>query len=453
MKRKVISKIQFLWEGKEEALSQHLTPPSCTYELPNDIQGNEIHCVDNLDFLKLNQERLKGQVKCIYIDPPYNTGNDFIYNDKRHKGRECRHSNWLSFMYPRLVLARELLREDGVIFISIDDNEVHHLRQIMNEVFGEEEFVCEFPRITKRGGKSSDYFAQNHDYVLVYTKDIEKSEFFRLLHNDDKFNNKDEFFDERGFYKLNQTLDYDSLGYVKSLDYPIEINGQTYYAGGSLEEYQKRQSGHHGRADWGWRWRWSKELFDFGYKSSFIVVKETKNGSRIYTKTYQNATIKKGKNGYEVIYENRTKAMSTLAFCNDFSNDNSKSEVSELIGDGMFDYPKPVSLIKHLLQISTAPGDLILDFFAGSGTTGQAVMELNQEEIDKQAKDGLLADKTAIVGGRKFILVQLPEKIDDKKEAFKAGYKHISDITIERVKRAGEKYKNTDTNFKIYHYE
>jgi adenine-specific DNA-methyltransferase len=441
------SKIQFLWEGKEEALLQHLTPPSCTYEQPNDIQGNEIHCVDNLDFLKLNQERLRGKVKCIYIDPPYNTGNDFIYKDKRHSKGECKHSKWLSFMYPRLVLARELLQEDGVIFISIDDNEQAYLKVLCDEIFGEENFVGAFPRITKKGGKSSDYFAQNHDYILLYTKNTNKGNFFRLAHNDDHFNNQDEYFEERGFYKLNQTLDYDSLGYVKSLDYPIEIESKTYYAGQNYEEYQKRQAGNHGRADWGWRW--SKDLYEFGKNQGFVVLKHTKNGSRIYTKTYQNATIKKINGKYEVILENRTKALSTLALINDFSNDNSKSELSELIGDGMFDYPKPVSLIKHLLKISSKPNSIILDFFAGSGTTGQAVMELNQEEIDKQAKDGLLADKTTEVGGRKFILVQLPEKIDDKKEAFKAGYRHISDITIERVRRAGAKYKG-DVGFKVF---
>jgi hypothetical protein len=132
------------------------------------------------------------------------------------------------------------------------------------------------------------------------------------------------------------------------------------------------------------------------------------------------------------------------------SSHEANEELAKLVNKGIFDNPKPVSLIKHLLQISTSPGDLILDFFAGSGTTGQAVMELNQEEIDKQAKDGLFAEKGAEVGGRKFILVQLPEKIDDKKEAFKAGYKKISDITIERVRRAGGKYKGVDAGFKVF---
>jgi adenine-specific DNA-methyltransferase len=422
---------------------------------------------DNLDALKILKQNYQGKIKCIYIDPPYNTKNDnFIYNDnfketeaellqvftqeeiERMEGAfktAKSHSGWLSFIYPRLKLARDLLTEDGVIFVSIDDNEQANLKLLMDEIFGEENFIGIFPRITKKGGKSSDYFAQNHDYVLVFVKDIDQSEFFRPYHNDEDFKNQDEYFEERGFYKLNQTLDYDSLGYVKSLDYPIEINGKIYYAGGDYEKYQQRQLGNHGRADWGWRW--SKDLFEFGMKNGFVVLKETRNGSRIYTKTYQKATIKKENGSYNIIYEDRTKALSTLAFINEFSNDNAKQDIVELLGKGIFDYPKPVALIKHLLKISTKPNDIILDFFAGSGTTGQAVMELNFEEMQK--KEGEEA------GGRKFILVQLDEKIDEKKEAYKFCIENnlepvISSITIERLKRAGGKYNSVDTGFKVF---
>lgn len=474
------SKFEFNWAGKEKAKQLAFANYEEGSLEADGVRGKNHHKTqnviiegENLQVLHLLRKSYKGKVKCIYIDPPYNTGNDFVYNDKFEldikkyliesgqideatgeqlvdyisKDDGKKHSKWLSFMYPRLLIARDLLTEDGVIFISIDDNEQANLKLMMSEIFGEENFVGCFPRLTKKAGKSSDEIAKNHDYVLLFVKDIDKSEFFRELHNDDKFNNKDEFFEERGFYKLNQTLDYDSLGYVKSLDYPIEINGKTYYAGGSFENYQKRQSGTHGRADWGWRW--SKELFDFGYKSSFIVVKETKNGSRIYTKTYQKATIKKTSKGYEVIYEDRTKAMSSLGFYNEFSNDNSKSEVEDLLGKGIFDYPKPISLIKHLLKISTKPNDIVLDFFAGSGTTGQAVMELNFEEVQKKQKEGMItSDEPA--GSRKFILVQLPEKIDQKKEAFKSGFKFISDITIERVRKASEKYQGIDNGFKVF---
>ena len=202
-KKKITSKIQFLWEGKEQAQNECNTPPKYTYKLPETI-GNEIHCVDNLDFLKLNQERLKGKVKCIYIDPPYNTGNDFIYKDKRHSKGECKHSKWLSFMLPRLKLARDLLREDGVIFVSIDDNEQANLRLLMNEVFGEGEFVGDVTVINNlKGRNDATYFKTTHEYVLVYKKNSFTIGSFDL--NEDEVN---EYSLEDGFglYKKGKTL-------------------------------------------------------------------------------------------------------------------------------------------------------------------------------------------------------------------------------------------------------
>lgn len=435
--RKVMSKIQFLWDGKADALNECNTPQKYIYELPETI-GNEIHCVDNLDFLKNNKERLAGKVKCIYIDPPYNTGNDFIYNDKRHKGRECRHSNWLSFMYPRLVLARELLREDGVIFISIDDNEVHHLRQIMNEIFGEEEFVASFIWRKKRGGgRGNSIVIPQTEYILCYSKNIQEIKPFQKDLSEHKLSNY-KYEDSFGKYAREGLDHHTPYGEYerKTLQYDLTIDDKIIHC----------PTG---------QWLWSKDRVNQELENFIInsqgkkeykyldIVLNSKNEWRAYKK------IRLESDG-----DIRQETALSIIDDSSMTTNASAFEIKEIFnGDGMFDYPKPVSLIKHLLQISTKPNDLILDFFAGSGTTGQAVMELNQEEVDKSAKDGLLADKTAVAGGRKFILVQLPEKIDDKKEAFKAGYKHISDITIERVKRAGEKYKNTDTNFKIYHYE
>lgn len=415
--------MQLTFKGREEALVAHLPTTTKRFSKSFTLEDNVFIEGDNLDALKLLQSTHTNKIKMIYIDPPYNTRSKKMYKDS------LKHDDWACMMYPRLMLARDLLRDDGVIFISIDDNEVHHLRMICDEIFGEGNFVGTFPRITKKSGKSSNFFAKNNDFVLLYAKYIDMSVFFREPHNDDKFNNKDEFFQERGFYKLNQTLDYDSLGYVKSLDYPIEINGKTYYAGGSFEEYTKRMQGNNKRADWGWRW--SKKLFDFGYKNGFIVAKETKNSSRIYTKTYQKATIKKGISGYEIVHEDRTKAMFSLAFCNDVSNDKSRSQLAELVGSGIFEYPKPTALIKKILQISTQQNDIILDFFAGSCTTAHAVMKLNSE-------DG---------GNRKYIMVQLDEPCDAKSEAFKAGYKTIADIGRERIRRAKEKYGFKDSDF------
>ena len=163
--------ITFTWEGKEVSKLEVETPPKTTCKLPQKINGNEIHICDNLDFLKCNIERLKGKVKCIYIDPPYNTGKDFIYKDKLHKGKECKHSKWLSFMYPRLVLARELLREDGVIFISIDDNGQANLRLLMNEIFGEGEFVANgIWQHTIQAKNDNTKISLHHNSILIYSK-------------------------------------------------------------------------------------------------------------------------------------------------------------------------------------------------------------------------------------------------------------------------------------------
>jgi len=430
------SKIQFLWEGKEEALLQHLTPPSCTYEQPNDIQGNEIHCVDNLDFLKLNQERLRGKVKCIYIDPPYNTGRDFIYKDKRHGRGECKHSNWLSFMYPRLVLARELLREDGVIFISIDDNEVHHLRLLMNEVFGEGEFVGQISVINNlKGRNDATYFKDVHEYILVYKKDDFKIGSFVLNEDEvDEYNLEDEF----GLYKKGKTLQKtgDNSREIDrpNLFYPIYVDkdNNIYTQKPNIETIEVLPM----RGEENGRWTWAKQKVE--NEKYNIFVSRNRDKITLYIKQRLEIDgLQRGKFAKSVLYKP------------EYNTGAGVQELKNLLGTHCDIKPKSVFFIKDLLQISTAPGDLILDFFAGSGTTGQAVMELNQEEIDKQAKDGLLADKTTEVGGRKFILVQLPEKIDDKKEAFKAGYRHISDITIERVRRAGAKYKG-DVGFKVF---
>lgn len=406
---------------------------------------------DNLDSLKILKNHYTGKIKCIYIDPPYNTQSDnFVYPDKFDKeeaevlgiaenlsdedfarmefsfSSKKSHNGWLAFMYPRLLLARDLLSQDGVIFISIDDNEQANLKILCDEIFGEENFVGIFTRVTKKGGKSSFATAKNHDYILTYTKNIDLSDLKGIAHNDKGYSNKDEYFEERGFYKLNQTLDYDSLGYVPTLDYPIEINGEIFYAGGSKENYEKRQNGERGRADWGWRW--SKDLYDFGYKNGFIEVKRTKNGSRIYTKTYQNVTIKKVENQYQIIKENRTKPLSTLEFTeNVYSNDNATKIIDSLIGKGIFEYTKTPELIKKILELSTDNHSehIILDFFAGSGTTGHAVMALN-------AEDG---------GNRKFILCQIDEPIAKNKPAYQFCIDNglppvISSITIERLKRA-----------------
>ena len=339
------------------------------------------------------------------------------------------HTDWLNMLYPRLRLAKDLLADDGVIFISIDDNEVDNLRKICDEIFGEYSFIAEFPRVTKRGGKSTETYAKNHDYIVSYCKNMSCVEIFGIAHVDDGFKYKDEYFNERGAYKLNQTLDYDTLGYINSLDYPIIINNITYYPGGvSEQEYKARKSENPQN---GYRWRWSKDLFNFGYKNGWIEI--SKSG-RIYTKTYLNAKISKKASGeYYIQYAERTKAISTLEFTeNLYSNDNSNKEITKLMGSPLFDYVKPSSLVNLLIKTTTEKDSIVLDFFSGSATTAHAVMQLN-------AEDG---------GHRKFIMVQLPEATDEKSEAYKAGYKNICEIGKERIRRAGAKINKENERLK-----
>ncbi len=444
----------FLWVGKQEAKRAAAKPTRQTLRpVPEDsvdwdttknlyIEG------DNLEVLKLLQRAYLGRVKMIYIDPPYNTGNDFVYEDDFAMSREeedelmgnvdeegrrlrsnpktaqCYHSDWCSMIYSRLLVARTLLANDGVIFISIDDNEVHHLRCICDEVFGESNFVAQFTRVTKKGGKSSDSTAKNHDFVLLYAKQVDKADLIGVLHNDAGFSLKDDHFEERGYYKLNQTLDYDSLGYVPSLDYPITIDGETFYAGGDEQAYLERQSGQHGRADWGWRW--SKDLYTFGYENDFVVVKSGGKRPRIYTKTYQKVKIENVGGRYEVVAIERTKPLSTLEFTeNVYSNDNAKKQFDKLMKRTVFEYTKPVSLITRLTSLISSKDSLVLDFFSGSATTAHAVMQLN-------AEDG---------GHRKYIMVQLREETPEDSEARKAGYDTICEIGKERIRRVGRKIR------------
>lgn len=349
---------------------------------PDSEQYNFLLEGDNLHSLKLLEKTHRGKIDVIYIDPPYNTGNkDFIYGDE-YVGKDdlFRHSMWLSFMSERLKLAYKLLSKDGLIFLSIDDNEQAQLKLLMDEIFGEENFIISMPRITKKSGKTTSAYAKNHDYILVYTK-REQDVFVMEEHIDDAFKYEDEYVAERGKYKLNQTLDYDSLSYSVSLDYPLEINGEVFYPGSDKEKWIERQNGNHRRADWAWRW--SKNLFDFGYENGFVVIKRKSDGTaRIYTKTYLNAKIVKNKDGsFKIEYAKRVKATSSIEYVdNKYSNDNAKKDLSLFNLGDKFDYSKPVELIKKLVKAYYRDNATVLDFFAGSGTTGQAVMELNNED-------------------------------------------------------------------------
>ncbi|MSN97052.1 site-specific DNA-methyltransferase [Campylobacter sp. FMV-PI01] len=441
------------WTGKALANALYQAPCKKDLSLINTEPNAQNHIIigDNLDALKILDKAYHSKIKMIYIDPPYNTKNEnFIYPDDFRKdykeilknldlieidddGNEVvsetlnfikniqsskSHSGWLNFMLPRLKLARDLLKDDGVIFISIDDNEMANLKILCDEIFGEDNFIGTLIwKKTENIKMDSKYFSENKDYILCYKKyDLEG--FNKILSDKSRYKLED----EKGKYYLRK-LDSKSSSYSKGMDYIIEHDGVKYYAGGSFEKWEKRQTSGANKKDS--IWLWSKEKFEKGLAENEIVFK---NGN-VYNKVRYNGIAKKP----------------YTDFLDVSSGQSSQKNLDKLFDNRrIFDHPKPIYLICELLKMTTNPNDndIILDFFAGSGTTAHAVMEQN------------LADN----GNRKFILVQLDEKIDEKKS--KTAYDFckdelnsqnpvISDITIERVKRVISNL-NTDTKFSIY---
>lgn len=388
---------------------------------------------ENLEVLKVLQKSYYGKVKMIYIDPPYNTGNDsFVYPDnfsetkaeyqekgninlnrlnlwqKNSKDSGKYHSSWLSMMYPRLFMARNLLREDGVIFISIDDNEQANLKLLMDEIFGEENFVACF--IWQKGaGTQNDnkYVAISHEYVLFYSKNKENCTLFKLPPTKEMlktYNLVDEFVSERGKYYLRNLNDF-SIGDRPGLHYDIECPD------GSILDGKKH------------RWRCDDKRFSWRKQTGRIVFEKNVNGIwDVFYKQYIFETkeeVIRDEKGNILTYG---KIPDSLLIKVALTGEGTK-EIKEVFRDNIFSYPKPTNLIKHILQITTKNNDIILDFFAGSGTTAQAVMELN-------AEDG---------GNRQFICIQMPEPTDPNSEAYKAGYQTIADITRARIQKVQEK--------------
>lgn len=376
---------------------------------------NKLIIGDNYDALLNLLVEYKGRIDVIYIDPPYGKDSMGEFAQTNYDNAITR-DNLLSMLYPRLLLASKLLSKDGVIFCSIDDKNHAHIKCLMDEIFGESSFLLNIPRITKKGGKSTQTIAKNNDYILGYT--FSNDIIFSQEEKTDltKYKYEDEFVDERGKYALTQTLDYNTLQYSVGMDYEIELNGRKFYPGGSLEGMRERHNGSHGVTDW--VWRWSKSAVAWGIKEKLFVVKN----DRIYTKSYLNCRKKNGKNELEMI--DTTKAYTTLSYMdNRFSNDNGKKEFDLIFDNGsvLFKNPKPTALIYELIKMVSGNNNaIILDFFAGSGTTGQAVLELNNT-------DG---------GNRRFILCQSNEITDTTPNGI------ALDVTTKRLKRTmtGECY-------------
>lgn len=451
---------EFNWVGKQAARAEVLRPINKTLRpvkedsVDWDNTQNLYIEGDNLEVLKLLQKSYLGKVKMIYIDPPYNTGNDFVYHDdfarsqaeedlfagnvdelgnrfiKNSDSNGRYHSDWCSMIYSRLMVARSLLKDNGVLFISIGEHEVRNLRNICDEVFGEHNFISTISWVSKSGGSGDEKnIISATEYIIVYAKNIDNVELGKepIDTEDEKYNLSDSHVKERGKYVLKK-LDFrmTSLHYTESLNYPVrDPDGNELWPGG--ESY---------RQDGGWNWRWSKQKVEWGLKNDFLEFKMNRGKWTLNSKQYQNVDNNNKPIDRRIAYKN-------FILSSEFNTTQGSRMVVDFFGSKIFEYAKPVGLIEKLLLISNATDkDIILDFFSGSSSTAHAVMQLNAEDNFT----------------RKFIMVQLPEATPEDSEAYKAGYKNICEIGKERIRRAGKKIKeenplttqDLDTGFRVF---
>ena len=438
---------EFTWVGKKAAIVEANKPirktlRPCVAESKDwDTTENLYIEGDNLEVLKLLQESYLGKVKMIYIDPPYNTGNDFIYADDFMRSQEEEneqmgmydedenrlfkntdtngrfHSDWCSMIYSRLMLARNLLTEDGVIFISIDDNEAFNLKEICDEVFGSGNFVAQLAvQLNPRGRNLDRYVAKTHESVLIYVRDYLNTASILGIEKEGKMVDEYNKTDERGAYRLiglrNRNQAFNPVT-RPNLYYPLYVNPCT-RAVSTVKTDSFTDEVFPDTPD-GIKtcWTWMKKKVES--ENNLITAERTGSEWRIYRKDY-------------LISEDGTTAttlVKSLWTENTINNDYGKKAIKELFGANVMSFPKPPELIKRMASIGSRQDSTVLDFFSGSATTAHAVMQLN-------AEDG---------GHRKFIMVQLPEPCDEKSEAYKAGYKNICEIGKERIRRAGEKIR------------
>ena len=441
---------EFSWPGKRASIIEANAPITKTLrpcvEDSKDWQNTKNLYIegDNLEALKILQESYLGKVKMIYIDPPYNTGNDFVYKDdfsqseanysdsvgqknecgeKLFKNTESNgrfHSDWCSMIYPRLLLARNLLSEDGVIFISIDDHEQDNLKKICDSVFGENNFVATLNWRRQGGRQDSKYYAVVHEYVHCYAKSIDDFSSGVATKSEDIYPKYDQL--NNSYYKTQLLRKWGSNSLRENrpnLFYPIKgPNSQDVYPMIYRQDGSEIQG----------CWRWGKSHMERAINDGLVEFKLDNNNKLIaYEKIYA------PKNG-----DKKTKKYSTWIDDTGNGTKNLKSLFSEGV---VFDYSKSPEFIERFLKMANVDlDDIILDFFSGSATTAHAVMQLN-------AEDG---------GNRQFIMVQIPEKCDEKTEAFKAGYKNICEIGKERIRRAGEQIKKdlpdskVDIGFRVF---
>lgn len=445
---------EFTWHGKNNAIRIAQTPSTGTLRPDKESSKNwddteNLYIEgDNLEVLKLLQKSYFGKVKMIYIDPPYNTGKDFVYKDdfrdnianykeitnqttKANPETNGRyHTDWLNMMYPRFKLARNLLREDGVIFISIDDNEYVNLKKICDEIFGEENCITNLIWKKKTGASDAVGIANITEDILIYIKDISyTSQVFTRNKNSydlDRYKYNDKFSDKRGPYYLD-TLDRGGLQYSDSLNYFIECpDGSKTYPNGRIEFIND-----------GWIWKWSKQKVKWAIENGFLEFRKSTKKKSGWSVCYKNY----------LLVDNEGNVIDRSAphknIINNILNANAASDMKSIFGNNVFKYSKPKELIEKLLSfVKMQDEDIILDFFSGSATTAHAIINFNYLNNLRS----------------KFIMVQLPELTNIAGEKNK--YKNICEIGKERIRRAGDKIvsenkdkegiENLDIGFKVF---
>ena len=439
---------QFTWPDKRAASRLANTPTTQTLrpcrEESVDFDNTQNLYIegDNLDVLKVLRETYLGKVKMIYIDPPYNTGNDFVYNDDFAQGKgdfEVQsglfdddgnqtidpmqrntesngrfHTDWLNMIYPRLKVARDLLSDDGVIFISIDDNEQENLRKICDEIFGNQNFIGSFVVNSTPNARDYGHIGKMHEFALFYAKDLFCAETNLLPVIDKTFAYNDEKggFNIHPLYNSNEAFHKDNRPnlYYPFYLYPNEVLEDGFYKIGLTEKEgsikifppKSQKNGVQ------FVWRWGKDKALINLNNEIIGYKTNQGEFRIVQKM-----------------RHSEKLIRSLLSDKCYSSRRGTAEVEDLFEGKIFSFPKPLTLLKDFIKVGSKEDSIILDFFSGSATTAHAVIQLN-------AEDG---------GQRKFIMVQLPEVTDENSEAYKAGYKNICEIGKERIRRAGRKVK------------
>lgn len=450
-------KYSFTWNGKKKAMQLAQQPTTATLK-PNkeksknwDETQNIYIEGDNLEVLKLLQKSYADKVKMIYIDPPYNTGKDFVYKDNfkdsvenyleqtgqvdsdgnrlavnsETNGRY--HTDWLNMMYPRLKLAKNLMTKDGMIFISIDDSEQANLKKVCDEIFGEINFIGSFIVNSTPNARDYGHIGKMHEFVLFYSKDINFTKTKMLPDNEKVFS----YEDSRGKYNIhplyNSNEAFDKRN-RPNLYYPFYLNPRSRNKDGfydiSLEKDENftieiyPPLSQKNKVQFVWRWGKEKSLKNLNNE---IIGYSTKNEYRIVQKM-----------------RHSEKLIRSIISGKEFTSRRGTAETEELMQGKLFSFPKPIKLIQNFIEIATESDSVILDFFSGSGTTAEAVMKQNS------------SDK----GNRKYIMVQLPEKLDKETEAYKDSFRTIPDIAEKRIDRAGDDIRipnqDLDIGFKVF---